>query len=360
MAKNYVDNLSEEVKKGMTEKAAQGTYPSWAPYGYLNAYENSKKFIKVDPSSAAYVKKMFELYATGSYSLLTLHKKMLSDGMIYRNGKPFYRSTLENILKNIFYTGSFSWKGKRYDHASHEAIVSPELFQQVQRILINPHKSKSRKGLFHYSNMIKCGLCGCRLTAEIKKGKYIYYHCTGKKGDCKQAYLRQEAIDQQFELLLDSIQVSEDTQNLLLDSLRDSMKDKIEYHNTLVQQLEKQLKLLQGRLDGAYLDKLDGKISEEFWQSCTKKWTADKEELLIKLLALQKADTHYMDHATLILELAKKASRLFKNQNAGQKRRVIDLITSNCSYKDGKLDLELKPVFGLILESVKSENWCAQ
>jgi hypothetical protein len=36
MAKNYVDNLSEEVRKGMTEKAEQGHWPSWAPIGYLN------------------------------------------------------------------------------------------------------------------------------------------------------------------------------------------------------------------------------------------------------------------------------------------------------------------------------------
>ncbi len=37
MAESYIDILSEEVTKGMKEKAAQGTYPSLAPYGYLNA-----------------------------------------------------------------------------------------------------------------------------------------------------------------------------------------------------------------------------------------------------------------------------------------------------------------------------------
>ncbi|MDA2934205.1 hypothetical protein MYX82_07660 [Acidobacteria bacterium AH-259-D05] len=36
MAKNYIDNLSEEVKKGQTEKARQGMWPSAAPIGYLN------------------------------------------------------------------------------------------------------------------------------------------------------------------------------------------------------------------------------------------------------------------------------------------------------------------------------------
>ena len=36
MAKNYIDNLSEEVKKGHLEKAQQGQLPSLAPIGYRN------------------------------------------------------------------------------------------------------------------------------------------------------------------------------------------------------------------------------------------------------------------------------------------------------------------------------------
>ena len=36
MAKNYVDNLSEETRKGMTEKAEQGFWPTVAPLGYKN------------------------------------------------------------------------------------------------------------------------------------------------------------------------------------------------------------------------------------------------------------------------------------------------------------------------------------
>jgi len=36
MAKNYIDNLSEETQKGLREKAEQGLYPSWGPIGYRN------------------------------------------------------------------------------------------------------------------------------------------------------------------------------------------------------------------------------------------------------------------------------------------------------------------------------------
>jgi hypothetical protein len=34
MPKNYIDNLSEEARKGMQEKAEQGIWPTKCPLGY--------------------------------------------------------------------------------------------------------------------------------------------------------------------------------------------------------------------------------------------------------------------------------------------------------------------------------------
>lgn len=360
LSKNYIDNLSEEVKKGMTEKASQGIYPSSAPYGYLNVRENGKSIIKVDPQTAPFVQKMFDLYAMGTYSLLALRKKMLADGMVYRNGKNFYTSKIETILKNEFYTGVFYWNGKKHENASHKPLISPELFQRVQNILINPRKSKSKKGMFPYTNLISCGVCGCSLTAELRKNKYIYYHCTGYKGNCRQKYIRQEALEEKFIELFNQIHITDDVQKTILETMRENLKDKIAYHNNLVEELEKQIKLLQKRVDQAYLDKLDGKISEDFWQTHTRKWIVDKEELSLKLVSAQRADAHYLENAHFILELAKNAALWFKNGNPEKKRRVLDILLSNCSYKDGNIDVELKSVFGMLLENAKTRNWCAQ
>ncbi len=360
MAKNYVDNLSEEVKKGMNEKAAQGVYPSRVPYGFLNVRENGQSFIKVDPATAPFVVKMFELYSTGTYGLKSVCQQMIADGMIYKNGQKLHTSKIETILKNEFYTGVFTWNGKVYKNASHEPLVSNELFQRVQNIMLNPYKSKSRKGLFPFTNLITCGLCGCKFTAELKKQKYIYYKCTGSKGKCRQDYLKQERIDDLFAQLFGKIEITEEVKTIILQGIRDSFKDKIEYHNNLVEQLNQQIKRLQNRLDQSYLDKLDGKIAEELWQIKTKEWSCEKENLSIKLLAAQKADMHYLENAEFILELCKNAAQMFKNGTVAKKRQVIDMITSNCVYKDGNIDVELKAVFSVVLESAKNQTWCAQ
>jgi site-specific DNA recombinase len=43
MAKNYIDNLSEEARKGMQEKAEQGIWPTVAPLGYRNVAGSDSK-----------------------------------------------------------------------------------------------------------------------------------------------------------------------------------------------------------------------------------------------------------------------------------------------------------------------------
>ena len=66
MAKNYIDNLSEEARKGMQEKAEQGIWPTVAPLGYRNvAGPDGKKIIEPDPDSAPIIARLFEWYATG-------------------------------------------------------------------------------------------------------------------------------------------------------------------------------------------------------------------------------------------------------------------------------------------------------
>src|SRR5215207_576308 len=76
MAKNFIDNLSEETRKGMQEKAEQGIWPSFAPLGYRNVIgPDNKKIITTDPNVAPIVSKLFECYATGQYSLQQLAGK---------------------------------------------------------------------------------------------------------------------------------------------------------------------------------------------------------------------------------------------------------------------------------------------
>jgi DNA invertase Pin-like site-specific DNA recombinase len=72
VAKNYSDNLCEEVNKGMREKAAQGGFPGHAPFGYRN--NKGERSIEVDPVDSVMVDRMMELYATGAHTASSLRR----------------------------------------------------------------------------------------------------------------------------------------------------------------------------------------------------------------------------------------------------------------------------------------------
>ena len=136
MAKNYIDNLSEETRKGMKEKAEQGFWPSVAPLGYRNVTRaDGKKIIEPDETAAPLIQKLFEWYARGDISVKEVTKKARAAGLAFRkSGARIPRSTVAAILRNRIYTGRFDWDGKTYD-GRHQALISIDLWEQVQAVM---------------------------------------------------------------------------------------------------------------------------------------------------------------------------------------------------------------------------------
>lgn len=354
MAKNYIDNLSEETKKGMAEKVAQGGYPHYAPFGYVN--DKVAKIIVVDEASAVMVKKLFELYSSGSYSIETLRQKTWEEGLTYRSGKKLSKGTIEKILKNPFYTGQFKWKGIIYQ-GSHPALISQGLFNQVQLQLKSHNKPRGRKRNFAFTGMIQCGKCGCLMTAEIKKEKYVYYHCTGYKGKCGQSYIREEALSDKLGEAVKKIQIDEDTLSYLVDILKDAHEEEKEYHNSILKNLNEQHKKIQGKIDKAYSDKLEGNISDDFWLRQYERLKEQQDEILAKIERHQNANRGYIESGVKILELSKKAYSLYSQNPPQIKRQILNFLLSNCTFDDGSLSFTYKKPFDLIAEGLQTKNW---
>jgi DNA invertase Pin-like site-specific DNA recombinase len=116
LARHRIDNLSEETKKGMLEKARQGYWPSFAPLGYLNVDgARGKRTIKPDPLLAPVISRIFEIYASGHYSLKQVAKMTRADGLCYRkSGDGVPTSTIQKILRNRIYSGDFDFDGVTY------------------------------------------------------------------------------------------------------------------------------------------------------------------------------------------------------------------------------------------------------
>ena len=101
MAKNFLDNLSEEVRKGHAEKIEQGGYPAKAPLGYRN--NTATKEVEIDHVKAPYIVRMFELAATGNYSLPHIRKLIAKEGLTHQSPTvKLSKSHIARILRNPF------------------------------------------------------------------------------------------------------------------------------------------------------------------------------------------------------------------------------------------------------------------
>ena len=350
LAKNYIDNLSEETRKGMQEKAEQGLYPSLAPMGYVNAQVGEKHVIQPDQKVAPMILKLFQWYATGNYSLLEVTRKAHAEGLTYRrSGNKVHKSEVAHILHNPIYYGEFSWKGRLYQ-GTHEPIIPKELFDAVQRVFAirDGQKRRVQKYRWAFHELLSCGHCGCAMVAEQKKGKYVYYHCTGHKGRCGEPYVREEAVAKAFGEALTLIQLDNAVLDWLKDALLSSMKDERVYHKEAISNLQTAYQRLQDRLDGLYVDKLDGKIDQDDYLRFSEKWRKEQEDIRRKLERHEKANRSYVDAGITLLELASKAKPLYDKQPMFERRRLLQFVFSNSTWKHGKLHPVFRQPFDLL------------
>ena len=357
MAKNYIDNLSEETRKGMLEKAEQGMWPSLAPLGYRNVTgPEGRKVIETDPDVAPLVVHLFEWYATGKHSIEAVTRMAMDAGLKFRRSKGrLPTATVHKILRNPAYMGEFAWKGKTY-RGAYAPLVTRDLWDRVQGVLDRRHETRHRKFKhdFAYSGLIACGHCGCALVGEIQKARYIYYHCTGHKGKCPEPYTREEILSARFADVLKGLTFDDEILGWLREALRQSHGDEKRFHEEAIERLQDEHKRLQRRLDAMYVDKLDGKIDEGFYDSKAGEWRSEQDRLVRAVEEHQSANRTYLDEGVQLLELAARAHELFCKQEPREQRRLLDYLLSNCTWKDNQLTVAFRQPFDLIAHMATS------
>ncbi len=201
-SKYFVDKLSKDVKRGQRAKLEQGWMPGMAPLGYQNQFDaaTGAHTIISDPLRFPLVSRMWDLMLTGAYTPPRI-VRMANDewGLRTRKrphsgDKPLSRSGIYRILTNPFYFGWFEYGGQLH-LGKHPPMISEEHFWQVQKLLGRKGRQRPQSQKeFAFTGMIRCGECGCIVTAEEKRkiikesGKerlYTYYHCTRRKTGVK-------------------------------------------------------------------------------------------------------------------------------------------------------------------------------
>ncbi len=346
-------NISAEAKKGMRAKAEEGLYPSVAPIGYTNTVNaQGVKVIVPDPVTAPLVTLLFEKYSIGNAPLLDLSKEMHELGMRSKRGNMVGVSTIHKMLRNPIYRGKFIWKGIEYD-GSHTPLVTSALWFKVQDVLAGRSVEKPKQRYeFPYTGLMKCGECGCAITAERRKGKYSYYHCTEFKGKHNDPYVREEKLDMQFSHILKGLRIDDSIAQWIVDAIEANTADTRKTLTESRARLEAQRKRLRNRSEVLYDDRLDGRIDVTLFD---KKSAEIRREIELIDEQLDSLDSDpYRDILSKskgILELAHNAHRLYLEAPGPEKRQLLQNLLWNCTLERGTVHPEFAHPLGVLFDT---------
>lgn len=358
LAKNFIDNLSEEVKKGQKEKLAQGWLPYKSPLGYKTIGEEGHKTHIIDEAKAPLLKKAFELYSTGNYSGSKILEIITNDGLRNTRGNKISLSRLYVILGDPFYCGKIRWMDKIYE-GRQEPLVSNEIFDEVQKKLKRGLSSPQYKKHFPiFKALIKCEGCGGTVTWETQKGHW-YGHCNHYKSCPEKKSIKQEAVEEALFPYFDKVvPKNQKVLEWLEKALKESHTEEINYTATKRDALNQAFDMAQKRLDAIYEDKIDGVISKDDYTQRFNKYTADKENILSELSKLNSDNTKYYEAGYAIHELANKAAQIYQSPKATveDKRLLLSYIFSNCELEDGKIKANYTLAFEFLAHWVPKLN----
>jgi len=201
MAEYYSANLSQNVLRGMHQKAEQGKYMGGTvPLGYK--IDKDKNYV-IDENSAFLVKRIYEMYADG-YTIKEICQELNAAGHKSSTGKPFNHNSLHKILANRKYIGIYEYMGVVLEGAI-PRIIDDATFEKVQqRVKRNKRAPASAKSNVNYylTGKLFCGKCGNNMVGDSGTSgtgaTHFYYSCIEKKRrqGCTKKSVKKDWIEQ--------------------------------------------------------------------------------------------------------------------------------------------------------------------
>lgn len=348
------ERLSIRVKDGMRKALKLGRWQGKAPYGYIN--NKATKLIEVDSEAAKLVKQSFDMMATGLYTADHVRREMRAKGLIIS------KQGFLNMLQNVLYTGKIKVpklkkEVETFVQALHKPILSEEIFNEVQLILIG--KKKTYKGVTKSDNtpligFLCCPKCNKLMTGSGSRGNggvYHYYHCQRKYG-CKNQFSATKA-NKKFENYLESFQPNKKLLGLYTLILQDVFKTNGIDSDAHQKILKAEISKLTNQLNQAALKNIEGGLNDERYKEVETILENQKMKYQIELINLEKfepAFKTYVANSTLLLT---DLSSYYQNHDTETKKRIVGSIFSekiifeNEMYRTTKTNEIIELLFNL-------------
>lgn len=356
-AKYYSDSISDNVKRAFEQKRRSGEWTGPVRIGYVNimldAEKRLRKDIVPDPNRAHLICALFELFATGNYSISTVWQKITEMGLQNRTGKKLSRSNVAYILNDPFYCGTaVSKKYGSYLH-KYEKLISRTLFEKCQEVLRGRSKkpSKMESKNYVFQGMLPCSICECLYSPENHKGNN-YYSCTNAKGmHEKREYVNEKVLLEPLKAVFESFAgIPQTVQNRIVSELRKSSEHEIAFHEKQIRRIRNEYDETQ-RMVEVLLDlRLRQSITLDEYDKKLQQLKDRQYHLNIELEEYTKADHQYHVHVSTVLNLCRRIGEIFESSETLEKRAILNYILQNPRVSGKTLQFSLKKPFDTVLE----------
>ena len=364
VAKSYVLQLSDNVKRSFEHKRRNGEWTGKAPIGYqniaLDVEKRLRKDIVPDPNKAHLIRKMFELYATGNHSTKTIRTAIAKEGLRGSTGKPLALSMVDYILNNPFYHGEMLCKGKLYPH-KYLPLISKDLFERCQQIRKGWNKKPFKYASKPYilRGLVRCGKCGCSMSPETAKGKYVYYSCTNAKKELcnEKVYIpEKDLLKPVYEVLEAFERIPQERIDEIVAGLKKSSEAKNSYNRQSVNALTQEYNDLQTKIEKLLDLLIDSSITKDEYDKKLKELKERQHDINLQTEDHTKADESYYITAGRVLSLAKNAKNLFESSEIPEKRAILNFLLQNFIVNGKNPHFTLRVPFLQILQTSKLDS----
>jgi DNA invertase Pin-like site-specific DNA recombinase len=379
MANQYIRDLSSNVKRGLAKKLRDGWLPGLAPIGYLNDRTNEKgnRTVMNDPERFVLVRRIWDQALTGNYTVPQLWEyarrelKLTTVQRRKSGGRPISKSAMYSLLTNPFYYGMIRYPEKTGElhHGKHEPMITVQEFDRVQGIIGTRTSIRPKNESFAFTGLMKCGNCGCSITAESKQKKckngnvhyYTYYHCTKKKVDtkCDQKNVEVKSLEIMFKERLEDLKISDSFRDWAIKYLHEVRTTDADSNKIAMKTASKELLSISEEIRALTLNFMSPR-------NLDRSLMGEQEYLQEKNLLLKKKETTEgrvkttTDELESWVELSEKTFNLayyatiwFENGTDEERKAIMSSLGSNLTLKDGKFQLYLHPFFENFIEHKK-------
>lgn len=358
MSNDFSRQISANVKRGNRQKYARGEFCGHAPLGYLNVKAGNSRNITPDPVKAPLVKRIFEEFALGKYSVQEICRRASDWGLTSLFGNKMAKSGMYTLLRRPVYYGVFQHGGE-FHQGSFEHLISKGLYDQVQSVLSNRSKPRKQDWVHAYKGLIKCAGCGCAITAETKTkhyrrtnrdASYTYYRCTRRRGPCSQPGVTEAELENMIKGYVSQIEIDREAWDLGVELLKAKHSKEMEIDMEVRKQLERGKDKVDLELERLLGMRLDEEITAEEYAEAKRRLVDRQIELKEKTEDREDTSANWLELAENFFETAFQAREILEGDNPEQKRELVRSVGWNLILRDKDLEFSFKKPFDILLQ----------